>query len=342
MARRPKIGRLHRVNLGSILRILLTTAILLAGSTIANTYPLTSDEFDEIVIAGTQSYKPVPRIRSQAIVKLQIAMDRAGFSPGVIDGYDTPRFKKALANYNQLQKQPISITDLDKIEQVLTDNGGPAFVEYTITDDDLQYDYTPDIPRRYIEQASMGRIDFKSVQEMLAERFHMDQTFLTELNADIDFGKAGSKVKVASFGKDLQKHVARIEADKSGLQLRAFDQDGVMIATYPASIGSRRTPSPIGTHLVRNKAQNPAYTYDPEGSAQPGQTKGLLLLPPGPNGPVGNAWIGLSKRTYGIHGTAEPSQIGISQSFGCIRLTNWDALELARLVKRGVEVTFLE
>lgn len=324
------------------MRILLSLAIFIACSTISFSFPLTSDEFDEIVIAGTQSYNPAPQERSQAIINIQIALDRAGFSPGVIDGLNTARFRKALATFNKFQRQSISVTDVDKIEQLLTQKGGPAFVDYTITDEDLQYSFTPKIPLRYIEQASMGRIDFKSVQEMLAERFHMDQAFLSELNAAADFGKAGSIIKVASFGKDLQKHISRIEADKTNLQLRAFDQEGSLIATYPASIGSQRTPSPIGTHLVRNKAQNPAYTYDPDGSSQPGQTKGLLLLPPGPNGPVGNAWIGLSKKTYGIHGTAEPSQIGISQSVGCIRLTNWDALELARLVKRGVEVTFIE
>lgn len=324
------------------MRILLTMAILLAGSHVASSYPLTSDEFDEIAIAGTQQYNPAPKQRSETITKLQIVMDRAGFSPGVIDGLNTQRFRKALATFNKSQQQAISVNDPGRIDQLLIEKGGPAFVEYTITDEDLQYKYTPEIPHRYIEQASMGRINFKSIQEMLAERFHMDEAFLTELNAGADFGKAGTSIMVASFGKDLQKRVTRIEADKTNLQLRAFDENGALVATYPASIGSQRTPSPTGTHKVRNKAQNPAYTYDPQGSSQPGQSNGLLLLPPGPNGPVGNAWIGLSKPTYGIHGTPEPSQIGISQSVGCIRLTNWDALELARLVKRGVEVIFIE
>lgn len=324
------------------MRILLTMAILLAGSQISGSFPLTSDEFDDISIAGTQKYNPVPQERDQAIIKLQILMDRTGFSPGVIDGLNTKRFRKALALFNKARELSISLNDPDEIDQLLQQSGGPAFVSYEITDNDLQYKYTPEIPMRYVEQASMGQINFKSIQELLAERFHMDEAFLLELNSDADFTKAGTTLMVASFGRDLQRHVARIEADKSNLQLRAYDDGGELIAAYPASIGSHSTPSPSGTHLVRNKAQNPAYTYDPEGSSQPGQTNGLLLLPPGPNGPVGNAWIGLSKRTYGIHGTPEPSNIGISQSVGCIRLTNWDALELARLVKRGVVVTFIE
>lgn len=324
------------------MRTLLTMLFLLAGIQTSGSLPLTSDEFDDILVGGAQIYAPKLIERSQAIVNLQIVMDRTGFSPGVIDGLNTHRFQKALAAFRKAKQIEIAVTDIAASKALLAETGGAALIDYTISDADLSYRFTPEIPRQYVEQASMERINFRSVQEMLAERFHMDEAFLRELNADVDLTKSGTTIKVAAIGKDLQTHVARIVADKSKLQLRAFNEQGHLIATYPASIGSHKTPSPIGTHLVRNKAQNPAYTYDPAGSAQPGLTKGLLLLPPGPNGPVGNAWIGLSKRTYGIHGTAEPSQIGVTHSFGCIRLTNWDALELARLVRRGVEVAFIE
>lgn len=305
-------------------------------------FPRTSDEFDEINIGGTQLYKTVPVQREEVIAHFQIIMDRSGISPGVIDGLDTRRFRSAFEIFNQTQESPIALNDNKSIERLLDETGGDAFTTYTITAADLSYKFTPEIPELYIKQASMRRIDYKSVQELLAERFHMDEAYLLELNHGRNFDKIGSEIIVASFGRDLQKRVSRIEADKSNLQVRAFAQDGTLVAAYPASIGSSQTPSPKGAHTVRNKAQNPAYTYDPKGSAQPGLSKGLVLLPPGPNGPVGDAWIGLSKRTYGIHGTPEPSQIGIAQSVGCIRLTNWDALELARLVKRGVKVNFIE
>ncbi len=315
---------------------------MLASIASAIAFPATSDEFDQITIGGAQRYHSSPKQRMEAIAALQVLMDRTGISPGVIDGLDTDRYRNALAMFNKSTGLQLDRNNQTKIEQLLSETGGPAFAEYEIQEEDLRYRFTPNIPRRFVEQASMGRINFRSIHEMLAERFHMDEAFLKELNTGKDFHKAGTVIKISSIGNDLQKPVAWIEAHKSRLLVKAFDAAGALVATYPASIGSTSTPSPIGKHNVQNKAQDPAYTYDPDGAAQPGQTQGLLLLPPGPNGPVGNAWIGLSKKTYGIHGTPEPSLIGIAQSVGCIRLTNWDALELARLVKRGVEVIFVD
>ncbi|MDZ7824528.1 MAG: L,D-transpeptidase [Ahrensia sp.] len=310
--------------------------------TAASAMPLTSDDFDTIAIGGSQLYVPQPKQRRDEIMHLQIIMDRKGFSPGVIDGLDTQRFQIQFALFKKSLNLDIATTDKDAISKLLDETGGAALTDYQITAEDLAYKFTPTIPELYVEQASMAAINFRNPVEMLAERFHMDEAFLRELNADKDFSKIGTRIKVAAFGKYLQKRVSRIEADKNLLQVRAYAGDGSLVATYPASIGSADTPSPTGTHSVKNKAQNPAYTYDPYGSAQPGLASGLVLLPPGPNGPVGNAWIGLSKRTYGIHGTPDPSNIGVTQSVGCVRLTNWDALELARITNAGVEVTFIE
>ncbi|MEM1377352.1 MAG: L,D-transpeptidase [Pseudomonadota bacterium] len=299
--------------------------------------PLTSDQFDDLSVGGTQFYAPPPpKWSSDEIAAAQVFLDRAGVSPGVIDGKDTARFRLALETFNAFKAEaPLEPTNLPTEDE-------PYFTTYEITPTDVAGPFTPQIPVLYVNQASLPKIGFRNPREMLAERFHIDEDYLAKINPGIDFSQPGTMIKVPDIGRDLQKRVARIEADKSKLQVRAFAEDGTLIAAYPASIGSESTPSPTGTHTVRNKAQNPQYTYDPNGSAQPGLSKGLVRLPAGPNGPVGNAWIGLSKRTYGIHGTPEPSEIGITVSVGCVRLTNWDALELARLVRRGVEVTFIE
>ncbi|MEN0000258.1 MAG: L,D-transpeptidase [Pseudomonadota bacterium] len=310
----------------------------------ASAVPLTSDEFDELVVGGSQAYQPplksTPQPQSappsDAIAQIQIMLDRRGFSPGVIDGRESARLRLALQTHNQARPDDRLMVGL--IRASTTD----FFIDYEITADDVRGPFTPIIPELYVDQAELSHIGFRHVPEMLAERFHMDEDYLKALNPEADFETAGTTIRVANVGRDLQIRVARIEADKARLQVRAFAEDGSLIAAYPASIGSQNTPSPSGTHTVRNKAQNPQYTYDPNGSAQPGLSKGLVRLPAGANSPVGNAWIGLSKRTYGIHGTPEPSQIGITASVGCVRLTNWDALELARLVRRGVEVTFIE
>ena len=114
------------------------------------------------------------------------------------------------------------------------------------------------------------------------------------------------------------------------------------MAAYPATIGSSDTPSPSGTHTVARVVLNPDYTYNPNINFKQGDNHEILKIPPGPNGPVGIVWIALSKPTYGIHGTPDPSKIGKTESHGCVRLTNWDAQELARVVKPGVVVEFAD
>jgi lipoprotein-anchoring transpeptidase ErfK/SrfK len=135
--------------------------------------------------------------------------------------------------------------------------------------------------------------------------------------------------------------VARIEADKSLRQLRAYDENDVLIVAYPATIGSEDNPSPEGTHLVNAVAPMPNYTYNPDVNFQQGENTEVLVIPPGPNGPVGSMWIDLTEPTFGIHGTPEPSKIDKTASHGCVRLTNWDAEELSKLVEAGVPVVFM-
>ena len=178
--------------------------------------------------------------------------------------------------------------------------------------------------------------------EALAERFHMDEAYLKALNPGVNFNRPGTIIKVANFGKLVSTPVARIVADKSQKQVFAYDEAGKLVAAYPATIGSSDTPSPSGTHAVSRIAFNPNYTYNPKVNFKQGDNDRVLTIPPGPNGPVGTVWIALDKPTYGIHGTPEPSKIGKTHSHGCVRLTNWDAAELAKLVKPGVPVEFVD
>ena len=313
--------------------------------TAAAALPATSDDFDDIRVGGAQIYvapAPAAPVRNESVAIVQIAMDRAGISPGVIDGLDTPRFRLALATYLDRLGTIRANMDIAGMARRLEADTGPAHRAYTLTPEDMAGPFTPDIPVLYVRQAELPHIGYRNPLEMLAERFHASEDYLAALNPDADFTRAGTVIRVPSVGRDLQTRVGHVVADKRLRQVRAYDAEGRLVAAYPASIGSRATPSPSGTHTVRNKAENPQYTYDPDGSAQPGLSTGLVRLPAGPNGPVGNAWIGLSKKTYGIHGTPEPALVGLAESVGCVRLTNWDALELARLVRRGVTVTFVD
>lgn len=276
------------------------------------------------------------------VAGLQILLDRAGASPGVIDGRFGSNVDKALAAYHEITGTSLKSTDAEGIKKALAETGGDAFANYVITSEDAAGPYIASVPTDYSEKAQLERMSFTSVTEMLAERFHMDEAYLKALNPEANFNRPGTIVRVANFGKQITTPVARIIADKGLKQVRAYDEAGKLVVAYPATIGSTDTPSPTGIHAVSRIALDPNYTYNPNLNFKQGNNDKILTIPPGPNGPVGSVWIALDKPTYGIHGTPDPSKIGKTESHGCVRLTNWDARELAKLVKPGVPVEFIE
>lgn len=276
------------------------------------------------------------------IVALQVFLDRAGVSPGVIDGHMGSNVTKAIYAYEQMTGTKLDPNNTDAILEELRMNGGLPVVNYTITDADAAGPYVAQIPEDYSQKALLPSLAYTTVTEALAERFHMDENFLKEMNPGADFTIPGTVIKVVNPGDNKKGAVAKILADKGRKQVFAYDDAGNLVAAYPASIGSTDTPSPSGIVTVERVAFNPGYTYNPKINFQQGANDKILDIPPGPNGPVGTVWMALSKPTYGIHGTPDPSRIGRTQSHGCIRLTNWDATELAKMVKPGVTVEFVD
>ncbi|HEV7321760.1 MAG TPA: L,D-transpeptidase [Ensifer sp.] len=278
------------------------------------------------------------------IVKAQILLSRRSVSPGVIDGIDGENFRKAVSQFRRQERLP----DGEEIdEQAWLGLGGETandvIAEYTLTDKDAAYDFADSIPRDYSKQAKMKRLSYTSPQEMLGERFHMSETLLIALNPRQAFVEPGSLIAVVSGRRSPEKGAARrVDAIKSTGMVMVFGADDVVLASYPATIGSEDTPSPSGEYTIERIARNPNYTYDPDKNFQQGRNTKTLTLPPGPNGPVGTVWIALSKPTFGIHGTPEPTKVSKTNSHGCVRLTNWDAEDLADLVKPGVVVRFVE
>jgi lipoprotein-anchoring transpeptidase ErfK/SrfK len=132
-----------------------------------------------------------------------------------------------------------------------------------------------------------------------------------------------------------------VVVDKSERSVRVLGPGGSLIAYYPATIGSAEKPAPGGSFEVRSVSYEPTYRYDPRYQFKGQHAREPVTVAPGPNNPVGLVWIGLSAESYGIHGTPAPDKISKTASHGCIRLTNWDALALAQLVRKGTQVDFV-
>jgi lipoprotein-anchoring transpeptidase ErfK/SrfK len=276
------------------------------------------------------------------VAALQILLDRRGASPGVIDGRFGSNVDKAIVTYRQITGENLKSTDTAGIKAALAASGGDPFINYTITASDAAGPFVASVPVDYGEKAKLEKLSYTSTSEMLAERFHMDEAYLKALNPEANFARVGTIVRVANVGQPVSKPVTRVVADKNKKQVFAYDAAGKLVVSYPATIGSTDTPSPVGTHLISRVVLDPDYTYNPNINFKQGENSSILKIPPGPNGPVGSVWIALDKPTYGIHGTPDPSKIGKTESHGCVRLTNWDAQELAKLVKAGVPVEFVE
>ena len=278
------------------------------------------------------------------VLKAEILLDRAHAPPGVIDGRYGSNFVKAIKTYETMRALPVDGKLSKRVwDELGGDTAAPVLAAYTITPQDVIGPFYPDLSPDYAEQAKMPDLGYRSANEMFGERFHMDRKFLAALNPGVDMEVAGNTLIVAQVATPpLAAKIARIDVDKGKGQVLLFDAADGLITAYPATIGSDELPSPSGSWVVRGVAPHPTYTYDPKKNFQQGTNVSKLILPPGPNNPVGAAFVALSKPTYGIHGTPDPSKIDKTHSHGCVRLTNWNAQELARMVQVGVPVNFIE
>jgi len=281
-----------------------------------------------------------------ALVKVQVLLDRARFSPGVIDGHNGENLRNAVKAFEKAQRLKTDGEIDGEVWAKLNEKSSePALIAYTISEEDVKGPFVT-IPDKMEEQAGLDRLAYSSPEELLAERFHMDVDLLKALNPGKAFDKAGSSIVVANVdarpaSEKLEK-VAKIEIVKSEHILRAVGKDGQVMAVYPASIGSEEKPAPSGSHKVRAIAPNPNYTYNPDYAFKGAKAKEKFEIKPGPNNPVGSTWIDLSVESFGIHGTPEPEKVGKAYSQGCVRLTNWDVEELSKMVEKGTPVEFID
>jgi lipoprotein-anchoring transpeptidase ErfK/SrfK len=300
----------------------------------------------------------------QEMLAVQVALDRAGFSTGVIDGKAGTNTKRATDAYrNQHGADPAPSAD--------------PLVSYQITEQDASGPFVPSLPSDLMQQSELTALSYRAVDELLAERFHTTPQVLRTLNPESTM-KAGEIIMVPNVepfalpstdmslrppsAKSNAKNGARavgtsgrntaaspdpqqaatITVSRSASSLTVAGPDGRVMFFAPVTTGSEHDPLPLGEWKVTGVFYNPPFRYNPDlfWDADPSHSK--ATIPPGPNGPVGVVWMDLTKEHYGIHGSPEPSQIGRTQSHGCVRLTNWDAVRAASLITIGTPVRFVE
>ena len=275
-----------------------------------------------------------PGTAEARVVRAQILLDRARFSPGQIDGRYGGDLGVAVKGYQEAHHlNPDGIVGAEMWRSLDADTR-PLLRAYTITAADLKGPFAP-IPEDVQEQARMKWMGYESSTEELAEKFHASPQFLADLNPGKNLKKAGEAIVVPAVVRAPARRALRVVVSKSRRTVTAYGARDTMLAQYPATIGGEHDPLPIGHWTITSVQRDPWFYYDPVHFWNASPSEAAAKLPPGPRNPAGVVWMGLSKAHYGIHGTPDPGRIRHGESAGCIRLTNWDAADLSHMVLRG-------
>jgi lipoprotein-anchoring transpeptidase ErfK/SrfK len=288
------------------------------------------------IIVAPQQPADFPRPVRDAF-EAQVALARRAISPGSIDAAIGSQTRAAIAAFQRSQQIPESGI-LDTNTKTLLTLDGPLLGTYTVTTNDLAR--LQPIGKTWLAKSQQTALDFETVLELVAEHAHSHPLLIKKLNPEIDWSNvfAGTVLKVPALDyPDPADKAAFVVIHLSQKFLEAFDQNTNLLLHCPCSIAAKVEKRPVGELHVAVVAPNPNYTFDPELFPESGETQ-KLILPPGPNNPVGVAWIGLDRPGYGMHGTPVPELVGRTESHGCFRLANWDAQYLLNLVSIGMSV----
>jgi lipoprotein-anchoring transpeptidase ErfK/SrfK len=281
------------------------------------------------------------KAEGSAALRAQILLARAHFSMGEIDGRMGTNALHAVAGFRAARGLPPGTSVDADVWKALNMDTAAALVEYTLSEDDVEGPFVT-VPPDMMLKAKLKYLGYGSALEAIAEKFHTNSGLFQQLNPGSKFSVAGQKVYAPNVLTEVNQKAARVVVSKSESTVKVLNDMGQVIAQYPCTSGSEHDPLPLGEWKVTGVFKNPKFNYNPDlfWDAKPRDSKATIA--PGPNNPVGVVWIDLSKEHYGIHGTPSPGQIGHTESHGCIRLTNWDALELAGMVDKGTPISLTE
>lgn len=303
------------------------------------------------VLAGAASRRAeTPKSEAMAV---QVALDRAGFSPGIIDGRAGQQTTTALSLFQQARGLAVTGTLDQATRSALQPEASAATRSYAITRKDLEGPFVRSIPADLSKQGGLDALAYTSVVELLAERFHTDEGALRRLNPSARFG-AEETVHVPAVepmvlpleskrrdgpGREAAR-VSAIIVSREPSVVVVTGTAGEVLFAAPVTSGSEHDPLPLGEWKVTDIYLLPVFHYNPALFWDADPSHAQTTIKPGPNNPVGAAWIDIDREHYGLHGTPEPRIVGRSTSHGCVRLTNWDITRLLPFVKPGTRVVF--
>jgi lipoprotein-anchoring transpeptidase ErfK/SrfK len=287
-------------------------------------------------------------------LRVQIFLDGKSFGPGKLDGQIGEFTRKAVEAYNEVNGiDPVEDWGpiLRSAEKVVPN----IYTTYTVKKEDFRF-VSNGLPFKPSQQSKRRYMGYRSLAELIAERFHTDERFLEKINEgsikNIYNLKVGSEVKVPNvtpflienvpkhleFEEDPEFSERSVIVDTKKKQARFFEADGSILATFPITPGQQKFIH-YGEWTVDNMVTTPAFRWDKSMLTKGKRSKEYYTIPSGPNNPVGVLWAGISKQGIGLHGTNSPQTIGRATSAGCIRFANWDAMRLSTLIRPGCKVT---
>jgi len=277
-------------------------------------------------------------------LEAQVALSRLGFSCGAIDGIAGSQTVSALRAFQTSRDLHLSGRLTTETRQALLFDA-PATTEILVSlRESSQFQKLGTTWRAKSEQSAMA---YENALEWAAEYSHAHPALVRKLNPGIDWEKVlpGTRLCIPAVDSvQLDAKITRLQIQLAAHSIEALDENGLVVAHFPVSIARNVEKRPVGELHVTVVITDPNYTFDPAvfpESAEAREIQGKLILAPGPNNPVGVAWIGLDRPGYGIHGTPSPEQIGRTESHGCFRLANWDARTLLSIAQVGMVVEVL-